>query len=189
VRLCLRTAATNEPIVNPPGDMWGRRAMVTMMPARSNSWLFQQSSLAVLPAETSVASRRNGRRSENFVCQYLKYLKGSLTYRKILQGASGFTSHPKEGVLRIFIASAGFKTAILGSSGKHTNHYTAEATCNIYTVLKLLAGRPPCSTEFSTSYTHTYKNIVDFLCSECCIQISKVFCPQKWFSDYSTTLM
>jgi hypothetical protein len=37
--------------------------------------------------------------------QYLKYLKGSLTWRKILRyGTSGFTSHRKEGVLRIFIA-------------------------------------------------------------------------------------
>jgi hypothetical protein len=53
-------------------------------------------------SKTSVASRRNGRRSENFA--YLKYLKGSLTCRKILRhGTYGFTSHPKEGVLRIFI--------------------------------------------------------------------------------------
>jgi hypothetical protein len=41
---------------------------------------------------------------------------------------SGFTSHPKEGVLRIFIALkksialAGFEPATFGSSGKHTNH-------------------------------------------------------------------
>jgi hypothetical protein len=37
--------------------------------------------------------------------QYLKYLKGLLTCRKILlNGASSFTSHPKEGLLRMFIA-------------------------------------------------------------------------------------
>jgi hypothetical protein len=37
--------------------------------------------------------------------QYVRYLKGSLTCGKILQhGTSGFTSHPKEGVLQIFIA-------------------------------------------------------------------------------------
>jgi hypothetical protein len=47
----------------------------------------------------------DGRWSENFACQYVKYLKGALTCRKILRhGTSGFTSHPKEGVLRIFIA-------------------------------------------------------------------------------------
>jgi hypothetical protein len=70
-----------------------------------------------------------------FACQYLKYLKGSLTCRKILRhGASGFTSQPKEGVLQIFIAlkksiaSAGFDPATLGSSGSYTNHYTTEAT-------------------------------------------------------------
>jgi hypothetical protein len=50
-------------------------------------------------------SRRNGERSGNFAYQYLKYLKGFLTCRKTLQhGVSGFTSHPKEGVLRNFIA-------------------------------------------------------------------------------------
>jgi hypothetical protein len=53
--------------------------------------------------------------------QYLRYLKGSLICRKILwHGASGFTSHPKDGMLRIFItlkksiASAGFERATLG---------------------------------------------------------------------------
>jgi hypothetical protein len=105
VRLCLRTAATNGPIVHPPGDLWAWRAMVMMMPTGDNSWLVHQSTLAVLPTETSGASRRNGRRSENFSCQYLKYLNGSLTRHKILRhGTSGFTYHPKEGVLRIFIA-------------------------------------------------------------------------------------
>jgi hypothetical protein len=79
--------------------------MVMIMLAGDNTLLVHQSSLAVLPAETSGASRRNGRRSENFAYQYLKYLKGSLTCRKILRhGTSGFISHPKEGVLRIFIA-------------------------------------------------------------------------------------
>jgi hypothetical protein len=79
--------------------------MVMIMPAGNNSSLVIQSSLTVLPAETSGASRRNGRRSENFANQYLKYLKESLTCRKILRhGTSGFTSHGKVGVLRIFIA-------------------------------------------------------------------------------------
>jgi hypothetical protein len=37
--------------------------------------------------------------------QYLRYLKGSLTCHKILRHeTSGFTSHPKESVLRTFIA-------------------------------------------------------------------------------------
>jgi hypothetical protein len=76
-----------------------------MIPAGDNSWLVHYSSLAVLPAETSGASRSNGRRSENFAYQYLKYLKGSLTCRKILRhGTFGFTSHPKEGELLISIA-------------------------------------------------------------------------------------
>jgi hypothetical protein len=107
VILCLRTAAINGPIVHLPGDMWAWRAIVMMMvmPVGNKSWLVHQSSLTVLLAETSGASRRNGRRIENIACQYLKYLKRSSTCRKILRhGNSGFTSHPKEGVLRIFIA-------------------------------------------------------------------------------------
>jgi hypothetical protein len=91
------------------GDMWAWRAMVMMMmmmmSAGDNSWTVHQSSLAVLLAETSRVSRRNGRRSDNFSCHYMKYLKGSLTWRKILRhGTSVFISHPNEGVLWIFIA-------------------------------------------------------------------------------------
>jgi hypothetical protein len=62
--------------------------------------------------------------------------KDLLTCSKILRhGTSGFTSHPKEGVLRIFIAlkksiASDFDPATLGSSGKHINHYTTEATCS-----------------------------------------------------------
>jgi hypothetical protein len=43
--------------------------------------------------------------NENLVCPSLWDFKRSFTYPKILRhGTSGFTSHPKEGVLRIFIA-------------------------------------------------------------------------------------
>jgi hypothetical protein len=48
---------------------------------------------------------------------------------------SGFTSHPKEGVLRAFIAiknpspRPGLNPRPY--SGKHTNHYTTEATAHI----------------------------------------------------------
>jgi hypothetical protein len=88
----------------PTGNMWTWTATVMMMPAVDNSWLIHHSYVAVLPAGTAGASRRNGRRSENFAYQYLKYLKGSFICRKILRhGPSGFTSHPKEGVLWIFI--------------------------------------------------------------------------------------
>jgi hypothetical protein len=67
-----------------PGDMWAWKAMMMMMAAGDNTWLIHQSSMAVLLAETSGASRRNGRRSENFAYQYPKYLKGSLKFCKIL---------------------------------------------------------------------------------------------------------
>jgi hypothetical protein len=108
--------------------------MMMMIPAGDNSWIVHQISLAVLPAETSGECRRNGRRSENFAHQYLKCLKGSLTCRKILRhGTSGFTSHPKEGVLRILSPLKIHRLGLLWTRDpwvqcKHTNHYTTEAT-------------------------------------------------------------
>jgi hypothetical protein len=51
-------------------------------------------------------------------------------------GSKAFTSPPKEGVLRIFIAfkipspSAACEPAILGSNNKHANHCTIKATFN-----------------------------------------------------------
>jgi hypothetical protein len=52
-------------------------------------------------------------------------LLGSFTYRKARHGTDGFTSPPKEGVLRIFFrpknatASAGFEPVNLGTKGQH----------------------------------------------------------------------
>jgi hypothetical protein len=80
--------------------VWAWRAMVMvlmMMPAGYNSWLVHQSSQTVLPAEISGASRRNGRRSENFAYQYLKYLKGFLSCRKILRHGTFPLYFPSEG--------------------------------------------------------------------------------------------
>jgi hypothetical protein len=89
-----------RPIGHPPGDMWAWTAMVMIiMPALDNSWLVHQSFLTALPAYRSVESRKIWR-SENFAYQYLKYLRGSLTCRKILRYG---TSHPKEVMLWIFI--------------------------------------------------------------------------------------
>jgi hypothetical protein len=76
-----------------------------IMPAGDNSRLVYQSSLAVLPAETSGASRRNGRRNENFAYS-VPFIRQRIFYmlQMLRIGTSGCTSHPKEGVLRIFIA-------------------------------------------------------------------------------------
>jgi hypothetical protein len=51
-------------------------------------------------------------------------LLGSFTCRKARHGTDGFTSPPKEGVLRIFsqknpTVSAGFELANLGTKGQH----------------------------------------------------------------------
>jgi hypothetical protein len=57
--------------------------------------------------------------------------------------SNSFTSPPKGGVLRIFIAlknpspSAGFKPANLGSDGKYASHYTTEDDCSFRTIGQL----------------------------------------------------
>jgi hypothetical protein len=81
-----------------PWWWWCRLGITPNSSTRALWQSYQQRSLG--------ASRRNGRRSANFAYQYLKYLKGPLTCRKVLRhGTFGFTSHPKEDVLRICIAS------------------------------------------------------------------------------------
>jgi hypothetical protein len=69
----------------------------------------------------------------------LSYFNGSLTCRKILRhGADGFTSSPKELVLRIFIdlkntsSSAGCEPANLGDNDRHNNHWTTEGDKNCF---------------------------------------------------------
>jgi hypothetical protein len=84
--------------------------------------------------DISGVSRRMGEGNENLVYPTPWDFKISVTCHKILRhGTSGFTSHPKEGVLRIFIALkihrlGRIRLMTFGSSGKHTNHYTTEAT-------------------------------------------------------------
>jgi hypothetical protein len=107
-----------------------------IIPAGKNPWLVHQSSLSILPAVIWEQVGGMNETSENFALQaFRSYTQVIFTCRKILRhGASGRTSYPKEGVLWIFIAlkksiaSAGFESATLGSSDKHTNHYTTEVT-------------------------------------------------------------
>jgi hypothetical protein len=89
-------------VIRERGDM----VVMMMMPAGKKIRDSSTSALWHSYQQTHpVASRRNGGRSENFANQYLRYLNGSSTCRKVLRhGTSRFTFHPKEGVLRIFIA-------------------------------------------------------------------------------------
>jgi hypothetical protein len=93
----LRTAATNGPIVHPQvirergAPWWWWWCRLGKTPDSSTRALLQFYLQTYLGA-----SRRNGRRSENFAYRYLRYVNGSLTCRKILR-------HGASGVLRIFI--------------------------------------------------------------------------------------
>jgi hypothetical protein len=76
---------------------------------------------------------------------------------------SGFASHKKDGVLRIFIGlknpspRAGFKPATLGSIDKPANHYTTEETNQevSFVCLKQVPESVLMSSEGSTAYDRT----------------------------------
>jgi hypothetical protein len=101
----LRTAATNGPIARPAGwyvsvepRWWWRRLGITPDSFDRAPW--QSCHQRYLE---QVGGMDEGMRILRIQC--LWYLNWSLTCRKILRrGTSGFTSHPKESVLRIFIA-------------------------------------------------------------------------------------
>jgi hypothetical protein len=80
-----------------------------VMPAGDKFWLLipaGRTVRALWPSYQQIHLERVGRMEEGtriLRIQYLWYVKGSFTCRKILwHGTSGFTSHPKEGVLRVF---------------------------------------------------------------------------------------
>jgi hypothetical protein len=82
--------------------VWWYRLGLT--PNSSTRALWQQLSGGPISRDIFAASRRMDEENENLVYSSPWDFKRSLTCRKILrQGTSGFTSHPKEGVLRIFI--------------------------------------------------------------------------------------
>jgi hypothetical protein len=105
VRLRLWTAATNGPIVYPPGDMWEWKTMVEWCRQRKTPdsstralWqAFQQSYL--------VATRRNGRRGWwIWLCEvFCSYLQVFITCHNILHGLRLYFS-ANEVMLRICIA-------------------------------------------------------------------------------------
>jgi hypothetical protein len=74
-------------------------------------------------------------------------LLGSFTWRKARHGTYGFTSPPKEGLLRIFrpknpTASAGFEPANLGTKGQHaTSRPPKPITMRGHTILKKKSGK------------------------------------------------
>jgi hypothetical protein len=99
------------------------------------SWFVHQSYLAIYRLSRRSKAGETGEGNDEFCLKmYLFHtLMGSLTHRKILwHGADGFTSPPKEGVLRNFIAlknpspSAGFNPVNVWSNGKQENHYITE---------------------------------------------------------------
>jgi hypothetical protein len=88
--------------------------------------------LTILPAEAS-CSKAGGTGKGNDFCltKYLySHFKGFFNIPQNLNNFWRFTSPPKLGMLRIFIALtnpkplARFQPANLGPNGKHANHYT-----------------------------------------------------------------
>jgi hypothetical protein len=109
----------------------------------SHHFLFDhQSSLAILYQQSHLVVRQEKHSEEITVEFYLRTISIMLVaFRnmpKIFRhGAEGFTSPPKESVLRIFIAlknsppSAECEPPNLGSNGKHANHYITEGDARL----------------------------------------------------------
>jgi hypothetical protein len=172
---------------SPPGECeW--RAVVVKMPHRDNYWLVYQISLAVLPAETYGASRRSWRKNENFAYSLSLIRQRIFTCRKIIRhGTSGCTYHPKEGVLRIFIAlknpspRSDLNPRPLGPvastltttppkrlKGFTRRHFDAEAWVRVGFVVDKLALRQaftPSSSVFSCQYHFTVAPFIICVCS------------------------
>jgi hypothetical protein len=85
------------------------KILLFVLLASAYSWFVHQSSLAIIPGESST-SEAGGTGEGNYECYLTKYLFHTsnaffLTFRKIFRhGADGLTSPPKESVVRIFIA-------------------------------------------------------------------------------------
>jgi hypothetical protein len=78
-----------------------------MMLTEENSWYVHQSSLAILPAESSGSKQEEWAKGMmNLALQsiFVHTFKWFIICRKFLHGASGFTYPLKEGVLQIFIS-------------------------------------------------------------------------------------
>jgi hypothetical protein len=107
------------------------------MISKGVNWVIHQSSLTILRAESSSTKQLKWRskwwiRPTKYLCSY--YFGRYFKCRKILHGANGITTSPKEGVLRIFIfilknhpsPSAEFEPANFDSNDKQANYYTTE---------------------------------------------------------------
>jgi hypothetical protein len=140
MRLTSQNCSLYEPIFHPRvlamcSKVWWYRLGLTPNTSTRVQWQLPVLFGGPVCRDISGASRRMGEGNENLMYPSPWDFKRSLTYLKILrQGSAGFTFHPKEGVLRIFIALKypspfpGTNPRPFGSSGKHTNHYTTEAT-------------------------------------------------------------
>jgi hypothetical protein len=136
-RLYLWTAATNGPIVHPPGDIWVWKTVVEWYqqrkaPDSSTRALWQSYQQSSITKQKELAKEMMDLALRSIL---VHTWKGYLTCRKIFRhGADGFTSPPEEGVLRVFIAptnpspSTVFEPANLGSNSKHANHRSTEVT-------------------------------------------------------------
>jgi hypothetical protein len=115
--------------------LWSYRLRLTHNSSTRALWQSPVLSGGPVSRDISGASRGMDEGNENVVYASPRDFKRSLTCRKILWlGTSGFTSHPKEDLLPIFIALKspstlpGSNPRPFWSSGKHSNHYTTKAT-------------------------------------------------------------
>ena len=110
--------------------------------------MFQLSPLVVFKRSQQPNVERHGLEMAEELC--LKMPDFNVTFRYLLHavnlrhGTDGFTSPPKEGVLRIFFAlkkptsSVGFEPANLGTKGQHATLYHRSRYVSNYSDIKLV---------------------------------------------------
>jgi hypothetical protein len=138
-----------------------------------------------------------GEGNDNLVYSSLWDFKSSFTCRKILRhGTSGFTSHSRESCAADFyrpqksISLTGFELANYGSSSKHTNHYTTEATrSGVTSPLDFPSGLLGALCDFSSLHFLLPSKLVSslhecFACPAFCLCLSY----NQWFCSLAVVL-
>jgi hypothetical protein len=114
-----------------PDDVWTWETMVKWCRQTKTSWFFHQSSLVILPAESSGSKQEEQEKgminlaflSISFhSCKWFLHADtGPRLYFPSEKSRAPYFYRPLKS-----IASAGFEPTNLGSNGKHVNHYTTE---------------------------------------------------------------
>jgi hypothetical protein len=117
LRLRLWTAATNGPIVLPPGDIWAWRIIWSDID-RGKLPILHQSSLAILPADPSSSKQEElAKEMVNFASRSISFILRRVLYHTVKyydMGPMALLPFRRKACCRFLSLSAGFEPANLG---------------------------------------------------------------------------